>query len=40
MIFFTFIAKSVIAAFYAKGKPKEGGEKENRSKSRHFSPFL
>ena len=24
----------------AKGKPKEGGEAQNRSKSRHFSPFL
>ncbi len=27
MIFFTFIAKSVIAAFYAKGKPKGRGSK-------------
>ncbi|MGB4091482.1 MAG: hypothetical protein WBK46_06015 [Ruminococcus flavefaciens] len=37
------VGKSIIAmtaANYAKGKPKEGGEKENRSKSRHFSPFL
>ncbi|MBP7185631.1 MAG: hypothetical protein KBA55_02455 [Ruminococcus sp.] len=36
------LGKSIIAmtaANYAKGKPKKGGEKENRSKSRHFSPL-